>query len=93
VRNVPGLDGIESGAGDSDVAASRNWHLTRRDNRHPATRLGAISGRGCWCGDPNGHDWPGKDEGAPHPRVLPEGLRRSPAPWQKGVAEPAGSAA
>lgn len=25
-------------------------------------------GGGCWCGDPWGHDWPGKDDGAPHPR-------------------------
>lgn len=23
---------------------------------------------GCWCGEPNGHDWPGKADGAPHPR-------------------------
>jgi hypothetical protein len=22
----------------------------------------------CWCGEPYGHDWPGKDERAPHPR-------------------------
>jgi hypothetical protein len=22
----------------------------------------------CWCGQENGHDWPGKDDGAPHPR-------------------------
>jgi hypothetical protein len=26
-----------------------------------------IGGRGCWCGQPYGHDWPGKDDGAPHP--------------------------
>ncbi len=27
-------------------------------------------GRGgvCWCEQPNGHDWPGKTDGAPHPR-------------------------
>jgi hypothetical protein len=23
---------------------------------------------GCWCGQPNGHTWPGKDKGSPHPR-------------------------
>lgn len=22
----------------------------------------------CWCGELLGHDWPGKDDGAPHPR-------------------------
>lgn len=27
-----------------------------------------IAMDGCWCGEPNGHDWPGKAEGAPHPR-------------------------
>ena len=30
-----------------------------------------IAGDGCWCGEPNGHDWPGKDEGAPHPKEKP----------------------
>jgi hypothetical protein len=29
----------------------------------PLGRLG-----GCWCGEANGHDWPGKADGAPHPR-------------------------
>lgn len=28
--------------------------------------LGALGG--CWCGAPHGHDWPGRDQGAPHPR-------------------------
>lgn len=29
-----------------------------------------IMGRlgGCWCGEPHGHDWPGKADGEPHPR-------------------------
>jgi len=27
-----------------------------------------LAGSGCWCGEPWGHDWPGKEEGAPHPR-------------------------
>jgi hypothetical protein len=22
---------------------------------------------GCWCGDRYGHDWPGKEDGEPHP--------------------------
>lgn len=32
-----------------------------------------IAAFDCWCGGPFGHDWPGKDEGAPHPRNM-EGL-------------------
>lgn len=30
--------------------------------------LRTIAGPGCWCGEPNGHDWPGRAEGEPHPR-------------------------
>jgi hypothetical protein len=26
---------------------------------------------GCWCGSEFGHDWPGKADGAPHPRDWP----------------------
>jgi hypothetical protein len=22
----------------------------------------------CWCGEPYAHDWPGQEEGAPHPK-------------------------
>jgi len=29
--------------------------------------LRTISGDGCWCGQPYGHDWPGRADGAPHP--------------------------
>ncbi len=39
-----------------------------RDNREPSTRRMAPGGPGCWCGETQGHDWPGKDDGAPHPR-------------------------
>jgi hypothetical protein len=43
-----------------------------RDNREPSTIPGARNLRGleilCWCGGAWHHDWPGKDEGAPHPR-------------------------
>lgn len=30
--------------------------------------LPVIAAGGCWCGDELGHDWPGKSDGAPHPR-------------------------
>lgn len=30
--------------------------------------LRTISVGGCWCGKPVNHTWPGRGEGAPHPR-------------------------
>lgn len=33
----------------------------------PHEGLGAVDL--CWCGEPSGHDWPGKAEGLPHPRT------------------------
>lgn len=27
-----------------------------------------IAMKGCWCGEPGFHSWPGKEQGAPHPR-------------------------
>lgn len=37
-------------------------------DREPAIRVMAGVNLGCWCGQSYGHDWPGKSEGAPHPR-------------------------
>lgn len=34
----------------------------------PSAALRVIAAHGCWCGRHQGHDWPGKDTGAPHPR-------------------------
>lgn len=34
----------------------------------PAPDLPTLGGLGCWCGKPNGHHWPGEEDGAPHPR-------------------------
>lgn len=34
----------------------------------PDSELKTMHCGGCWCGETYGHDWPGKDEGAPHPR-------------------------
>lgn len=90
MRRIPGLDDIENAAGDWDAAAARDWARASRDNREPATLGNVLHEPGrCWCGDPLHHDWPGKDDRAPHPRVLPEGLRRRPAPWQKTAVPPA----
>lgn len=43
-----------------------NYTYTR--NRVSDAPLRTIAGPGCWCGQPHGHDWPGKSIGAPHPR-------------------------
>lgn len=42
-----------------------------RDNRDPSTLTAnalGVPGR-CWCGLPCYHDWPGKAQGGPHPRI------------------------
>jgi len=54
-----------------DNSLEAKWSKVRfRDNRVPGTRDEdpALGGGDCWCGEPDGHPWPGKLEGAPHPR-------------------------
>lgn len=34
----------------------------------PDTAGPTIGGSDCWCGRPRGHDWLGREDGAPHPR-------------------------
>lgn len=54
------------------------WRRTHfRDNRQPATKrrplmLGTPDDLRCWCHEPAGHDWPGKNNGQPHPRATKE---------------------
>ena len=49
--------------------SSRAKHRrTKPDDREPSTRKIALGGAVCWCGEPFGHDWPGKDAGVAHPR-------------------------
>lgn len=58
-------------AGESSAA---KWRRRRfADNREPATTrrpmtLGTRGDLRCWCLEPANHDWPGKDNGTPHPR-------------------------
>lgn len=33
----------------------------------PAPSWPVLHCGGCWCGEPCGHDWPGRADGAPHP--------------------------
>jgi len=34
-------------------------------------RLQVLGSYGCWCGEPPGHDWPGKATGSKHPDPPP----------------------
>jgi hypothetical protein len=53
----------------SPQARQARRQLSRPDNRVPETRgYTALAGDGCWCGEPFGHGWPGKADGASHPR-------------------------
>jgi hypothetical protein len=60
----------------AENSAAAKWQRARfRDNREPSTKgtpLFDRATRRCWCGVPWPHDWPGKDDGAPHPRNTPE---------------------
>lgn len=39
--------------------------------RDPPPHTRVLASPGCWCGERFGHDWPGKADGAPHPRDWP----------------------
>ncbi|WP_416976686.1 hypothetical protein [Streptomyces sp. T028] len=62
----------------ADAQAAAKWKRVHfRDNRDPATlrpplMVGTPDDKRCWCLEPLGHDWPGKDDGAPHPRNTPK---------------------
>jgi len=52
-----------------------NWgraHQSKKNNQDRQNGEGLIglpiAAGGCWCGEELDHDWPGKDDGAPHPR-------------------------
>jgi hypothetical protein len=84
VRQHWSLDDIESSAGEAGAAAARHRAPQRSHNREPSTRGTVLHERGrCRRGDPCEHDWPGKADDAPHPRVLPEGPRRHPVTGQR----------
>lgn len=66
-RAYPTLDQIEGRTEPCGSERARPY----RDNKAPGTGdfdmpLGHLGG--CWCGLPDGHDWPGKSDRAPHPR-------------------------
>lgn len=70
-RRKPTLDEIEGGSLD-DMPGPWNGEsrVALWPRRHtPAPTLPTLGELGhCWCGEPHNHDWPGKADGAPHPR-------------------------
>lgn len=67
MTRLPGLSAYDQ-SDDATPQARRARAAVAADNREPSTRRGAIGGGGCWCGEPNDHDWPGKADGAAHPQ-------------------------
>jgi hypothetical protein len=59
----PTLSSIER---RSDLVQDRPRPLTDTAWREAALKV--IDTGGCWCGEQWPHDWPGKDDGKPHPR-------------------------
>lgn len=50
------------------VRAERHVQAGNRRVQEEGAGFKVLAQRGCWCGQKLHHDWPGKDEGAPHPR-------------------------
>ncbi|WP_329214866.1 hypothetical protein OG352_05380 [Streptomyces sp. NBC_01485] len=70
---------VRAQAAAESTAAAKWRHVRFRDSRDPSTTgppfmVGTPDDPRCWCLEPLDHDWPGKADGAPHPRET-EGLR------------------
>jgi hypothetical protein len=62
----PTLSSIER---RTDLPQDRPRPLTDDQRRVAAMQaLGSLGTWDCWCGMERDHDWPGKDDGKPHPR-------------------------
>lgn len=56
---------------DRSTDASPQARQARAALRKPDTWYRPLTGGGgCWCGQSYGHDWPGKADGEPHPRLV-----------------------
>ncbi|MFJ4365094.1 hypothetical protein ACIP4S_13175 [Streptomyces chartreusis] len=54
-------------------SSAAKWGRRAAADRSDRTVLPTLgSGDHCWCGLPKLHDWPGKDDGVPHPRDTPK---------------------
>ena len=51
----------------ANSSAAKWGRVSFEDNR--STRGVFLGGQNCWCGEPSGHPWAGKTEGAPHPKA------------------------
>ncbi|MEV7422848.1 hypothetical protein [Streptomyces sp. NPDC091212] len=60
---------VRAQAAAAAAAAAKYRRQADRADRvqTPASDPLGTSAR-CWCGEPYGHDWPGRADGAPHPR-------------------------
>lgn len=50
-----------------------NWRRAQQHARAAAARRApdqprVLTTNRCWCGEAKNHEWPGREEGAPHPR-------------------------
>ncbi len=43
-------------------------YVDKRGRGPRVKSMPVLAGDGCWCGNRQSHDWPGKADGAPHPR-------------------------
>jgi hypothetical protein len=71
-RRKPTLDQYDmANRDDYETMQSGTWNkgrgVVRTKNVPYLPVLGGKSPE-CWCGELNGHDWPGKDDGQAHPR-------------------------
>ncbi|MEV7871481.1 hypothetical protein AB0P17_36525 [Streptomyces sp. NPDC088124] len=61
-------------AASSAAKYRRQAYRADRDRTPPSATLGTRET--CWCGEAHGHDWPGRADGAPHPRDGAPGARQ-----------------
>ena len=52
----------------ADLPVRKRKHEFKPGGSANVGPMETIAGPHCWCGRPNGHDWVGRDDGAPHPR-------------------------
>jgi hypothetical protein len=62
-----------------DDHGDRPWWIPRIRPFQDALPMPLGKYGGCWCGNPTPyHDWPGKADGAPHPRSAENADRGTP---------------
>lgn len=60
----------------AERSSAAKWRRRAAADRTDPEILPTLgSGDDCWCGLPKRHDWPGKNDGIPHPRETPKDSR------------------